>query len=50
MERAVLDQLADYFRTRLGGYLTTLKEDESFVIFGLVNLIGIKTYIIICLV
>ncbi|VVA26746.1 PREDICTED: ribulose-1 [Prunus dulcis] len=29
MERAVLDQLADYFRTRLAGYPTTLSEDES---------------------
>lgn len=29
MERAVLDQLADYFRTRLACYPTTLKEDES---------------------
>ncbi|PON46316.1 Rubisco LSMT, substrate-binding domain containing protein [Parasponia andersonii] len=29
MERAVLAQLADYFRTRLAGYPTTLKEDES---------------------
>ncbi|GMI98154.1 SAFEGUARD1 [Hibiscus trionum] len=29
MERAVLDQLADYFRRRLAGYLTTLNEDES---------------------
>ncbi|MBA0559802.1 hypothetical protein Golob_016747 [Gossypium lobatum] len=29
MERAVLDQLADYFNRRLAGYLTTLNEDES---------------------
>ncbi|KAK2969808.1 hypothetical protein RJ640_028088 [Escallonia rubra] len=29
MERAVLDQLAAYFRTRLSGYPTTLNEDES---------------------
>ncbi|KAM2107159.1 hypothetical protein ACFX1Q_024169 [Malus domestica] len=29
MERVVLDQLADYFRTRLAGYPTTLSEDES---------------------
>lgn len=28
----MLDQLADYFRTRLAGYPTTLKEDESLVI------------------
>ncbi|KAJ4822538.1 hypothetical protein Tsubulata_043422 [Turnera subulata] len=29
MERAVLDQLADYFRGRLTGYPTSLSEDES---------------------
>ncbi|KAH0936887.1 hypothetical protein HID58_004348 [Brassica napus] len=29
MERAVLDQLADYFMTRLSGYPTTLKEDDA---------------------
>ncbi|XP_059644609.1 uncharacterized protein LOC132286309 [Cornus florida] len=29
MERAVLDQLADYFKMRLAGYPTTLSEDES---------------------
>ncbi|MED6157875.1 hypothetical protein PIB30_027540 [Stylosanthes scabra] len=29
MERAVLEQLADYFMTRLAGYPTTLAEDES---------------------
>lgn len=29
MERAVLDQLAHYFRTRLAGYPTTLDEDEA---------------------
>ncbi|WOG83921.1 hypothetical protein DCAR_0103099 [Daucus carota subsp. sativus] len=29
MERAVLDQLASYFRARLAGYPTTLDEDES---------------------
>uniref|UniRef100_A0A5B7AH19 Putative histone-lysine N-methyltransferase setd3 isoform X2 n=1 Tax=Davidia involucrata TaxID=16924 RepID=A0A5B7AH19_DAVIN len=29
MERAVLDQLADYFKTRLAGYPTTLSEDET---------------------
>ncbi|PKI33665.1 hypothetical protein CRG98_045941 [Punica granatum] len=29
MERAVLDQLADYFKSRLARYPTTLSEDES---------------------
>ncbi|XP_052197536.1 uncharacterized protein LOC127804665 [Diospyros lotus] len=29
MERAVLDQLADYFGRRLAGYPTTMSEDES---------------------
>ncbi|KAF8399905.1 hypothetical protein HHK36_015775 [Tetracentron sinense] len=29
MERAVLDQLADYFKGRLAGYPTTLCEDEA---------------------
>ncbi|KAL5797142.1 hypothetical protein ACOSQ2_001962 [Xanthoceras sorbifolium] len=29
MERAVLDQLSDYFKTRLAGYPTTLAEDEA---------------------
>lgn len=29
MERAVLDQLVRYFETRLGGYPTTLSEDEA---------------------
>lgn len=37
MERAVLDQLADYFRTRLAGYPTTLSEDDSLVILALSN-------------
>ncbi|KAL0728133.1 hypothetical protein Bca4012_024226 [Brassica carinata] len=32
MERAVLDQLADYFMTRLSGYPTTLKEDDALII------------------
>lgn len=32
MERAVLDQLADYFKTRLAGYPTTVAEDESLVL------------------
>ena len=31
MERAVLDQLADYFMRRLAGYPTTLKEDDALV-------------------
>ncbi|KAI4348280.1 hypothetical protein L6164_009017 [Bauhinia variegata] len=34
MERAVLDQLADYFQTRLAGYPTTLAEDESLLADG----------------
>ncbi|XP_015383128.1 ribulose-1,5 bisphosphate carboxylase/oxygenase large subunit N-methyltransferase, chloroplastic isoform X1 [Citrus sinensis] len=29
MERAVLDQLADYFKARLAGYPATLSEDEA---------------------
>ncbi|GAA0157726.1 methyltransferase [Lithospermum erythrorhizon] len=29
MERAVLDQLADYFNGRLAGYSTTISEDEA---------------------
>lgn len=28
MERAVLDQLVDYFERRLAGYPTTMSEDE----------------------
>ena len=32
MERAMLDQLADYFKIRLAGYPTTLAEDEALVI------------------
>ncbi|CAJ2637165.1 unnamed protein product [Trifolium pratense] len=32
MERAVLDQLADYFNTRLAAYPTTLAEDESMMV------------------
>lgn len=31
----MLDQLADYFKARLGGYPTTLKEDESLVILAM---------------
>lgn len=38
MERAVLDQLADYFNRRLAGYPTTLNEDESLVILVIVTL------------
>ena len=34
MERAMLDQIADYFKRRLAGYPTTLSEDESLVIFA----------------
>ena len=34
MERAALDQLADYFKARLAGYPTTLAEDESMVLFA----------------
>ncbi|KAF7801662.1 ribulose-1,5 bisphosphate carboxylase/oxygenase large subunit N-methyltransferase, chloroplastic-like [Senna tora] len=37
MERAVLDQLSDYFRTRLAGYPTTLAEDESLLADGNLN-------------
>ncbi|XP_062105515.1 uncharacterized protein LOC133817122 [Humulus lupulus] len=37
MERAVLDQLADYFRTRLDGYPSTLKEDETLLADGNLN-------------
>ncbi|XP_061344436.1 ribulose-1,5 bisphosphate carboxylase/oxygenase large subunit N-methyltransferase, chloroplastic [Gastrolobium bilobum] len=37
MERAVLDQLADYFKTRLAGYPTTLAEDESMLADGNLN-------------
>lgn len=32
MERAVLDQLVNYFEGRLADYPTTLSEDESLVI------------------
>lgn len=31
MERAMLDQVADYFKRRLAGYPTTLSEDEFLV-------------------
>ncbi|KAE9612554.1 hypothetical protein Lal_00005797 [Lupinus albus] len=37
MERAVLDQLADYFKIRLAGYPTTLTEDESMLTDGNLN-------------
>lgn len=33
MERAVLDQLVDYFMNRLAGYSTSLSEDELMVIW-----------------
>jgi hypothetical protein len=35
MERAVLDQLLDYFMARRAAYPTTLDEDESLVILAL---------------
>lgn len=38
MERAVLDQLLDYFTTRLAAYPTTLGEDESLVMLRSSNL------------
>ena len=31
MERAMLEQVADYFKRRLAGYPTTLSEDEFLV-------------------
>lgn len=31
MERAVLNQLVDYFKARLDAYPTTLQEDENLV-------------------
>lgn len=37
MERAVLDQLVDYFITRLAAYPTSLDEDESLVILASFN-------------
>ncbi|ESW23543.1 hypothetical protein PHAVU_004G056200 [Phaseolus vulgaris] len=37
MERAVLDQLTDYFKTRLARYPTTLAEDESMLTDGNLN-------------
>ena len=45
MERAVLDQLADYFNTRLAGYATTLSEDDSLVIWALFNLWTVEAYV-----
>jgi len=39
MERAVLDQLLDYFRARLSRYPTTLTEDDALVLLGLINFI-----------
>lgn len=55
MERAVLDQLAEYFRTRLSGYPTTLSEDDSLVSFQfpcywMTNLIkGIVGCLLMCI-
>ncbi|KAK7855652.1 uncharacterized protein LOC111992538 [Quercus suber] len=37
MERAVLDQLADYFKKRLAAYPTTLGEDESLLADSTLN-------------
>jgi hypothetical protein len=37
MERAVLDQLVDYFMARLAAYPNTLDEDESLVILASLN-------------
>lgn len=34
MERAVLDQLSDYFKARLAGYPTTLSEDDDLLANG----------------
>lgn len=34
MERAVLDQLADYFNGRLAGYPTTMSADDALVMFA----------------
>lgn len=33
MERAVLDQLVEFFNRRLDGYPTTLAEDEIMVVY-----------------
>ncbi|XP_072980955.1 ribulose-1,5 bisphosphate carboxylase/oxygenase large subunit N-methyltransferase, chloroplastic [Typha angustifolia] len=37
MERAVFDQLVDYFTSRLAGYPTTLSEDEAMLADGNLN-------------
>lgn len=37
MERAMLEQVADYFKRRLAGYPTTLSEDESLLTDGSLN-------------
>lgn len=34
MERAVLDQLSDYFKGRLSGYPTSLSEDDALVMLN----------------
>lgn len=34
MERAVLDQLSDYFKARLAGYPTSLSEDDALVMLN----------------
>ena len=44
MERAVLDQLVDYFERRLAGYPTTLSEDESLVIITSHKVCGILNF------
>lgn len=36
MERAVLDQLVEFFNRRLDGYPTTLAEDEILVVYLLI--------------
>lgn len=41
MERAVLDQLAEYFKARLAGYPTTSSEDESLVMFAVSYLLNV---------
>lgn len=43
MERAVLDQLADYFKRRLAGYPTSLSEDELMVSLDLENLLMVES-------
>ena len=48
MERAVLDQLADYFNRRLAGYPTTLNEDESLVMLVLLTKLMIRSELMDC--